>query len=86
MLLEPNLSAVVCKAGHHWAKTSSSAEFLEMVRPQFVVVSAGEDNRFGHPSSEVLERVAEVALAKSKKKQLLSSERPYPMQSSARIR
>jgi competence protein ComEC len=36
---------------------------MEAVRPQVVVVSAGEDNRFGHPSPEVLERVAEVGAA-----------------------
>ena len=57
------LSAVVYKAGHHGAKSSSSAEFLEVVRPQYVVVSAGEDNRYGHPHQEVLQRVSDVGAA-----------------------
>lgn len=54
------LSAVVYKGGHHGAKSSSSAEFLEAIRPQYVVISAGEGNRYGHPHEEVLQRAAEV--------------------------
>ncbi len=57
------LSAVVYKAGHHGAKSSSSAGFLEAVRPQYVIVSAGEGNRYGHPHDEVLERVTDVGAA-----------------------
>ncbi|MBA7641181.1 ComE operon protein 3 [subsurface metagenome] len=57
------LSAVVYKAGHHGARSSSSKHFLEKIRPQYVVISAGEGNRFGHPHAEVLERVAEVGAA-----------------------
>ncbi len=50
------LSANVMLAPHHGSKTSSSAEFLHAVKPQFVMVSAGYRNRFGHPKNEVLER------------------------------
>ncbi len=57
------LSAVVYKAGHHGAKSSSSTEFLEAVRPQFVVISVGEENQYGHPHEEVLQRVHDVGAA-----------------------
>jgi competence protein ComEC len=57
------LSAVVYKAGHHGARSSSSKHFLEKIQPQYVVISAGEGNRFGHPHEEVLERAAEVGAA-----------------------
>lgn len=57
------LSAVVYKAGHHGARDSSSSTFLEAVRPQYVVVSAGEGNRFGHPHPEMLERAGSVGAA-----------------------
>jgi competence protein ComEC len=41
------LTATVLKSPHHGSKTSSSDAFLEAVDPQIVVVSVGEDNRFG---------------------------------------
>ncbi|MGW8319654.1 MAG: DNA internalization-related competence protein ComEC/Rec2, partial [Candidatus Promineifilaceae bacterium] len=54
------VQAVVYKAGHHGAKTSSSAAFLAAVSPQFIVISAGSGNRFGHPHPDVLQRAAEI--------------------------
>ena len=57
------LSAVVYKAGHHGAKSSSSTAFLDSVRPQYVVMSVGEENRYGHPHQEVLQRAADVGAA-----------------------
>lgn len=52
------LSSDVLKLGHHGSRTSSSDKFLSVVRPKFVIVSAGEGNRYGHPHSEVLEKSA----------------------------
>ncbi|MGD8584896.1 MAG: DNA internalization-related competence protein ComEC/Rec2 [Chloroflexota bacterium] len=57
------LTSVVYKAGHHGAKTSSSAEFLAAVRPQIVVISAGAGNWYGHPDEEVLQRAESVGAA-----------------------
>lgn len=54
------LQALVYKAGHHGSRTSSSAPFLKAVQPQIIVVSAGEDNRFGHPHTEMLDRAAAI--------------------------
>ena len=54
------LQAVIYKAGHHGANTSSSALFLEAVRPQYVIISAGEQNNFGHPHQEMLDRAAVI--------------------------
>jgi competence protein ComEC len=58
-----SLSAVVCKSGHHWAKSSSCKPFLEAVNPQYVVVSVGAENRYGHPHPEFLDRAADVGAA-----------------------
>lgn len=55
-----SLHALVLKAGHHGSNTSTSTPFLEAVRPQIVIVSAGKDNRFGHPNQEVLDRATAV--------------------------
>ena len=45
----------VLKVGHHGSRTSSSEAFLERVTPAIGIISAGEDNRFGHPHPETME-------------------------------
>ncbi len=44
---------------HHGSKTSSSAPFLDAVRPKTAIFQAGYRNRFGHPAGPVLERYRE---------------------------
>src|SRR5260370_35290231 len=51
------LHADVLKVGHHGSKNSTMPEFLESVGPQIAIISAGEQNPYGHPSPELLERV-----------------------------
>ncbi len=45
----------VLKAGHHGSKTSSGEMFLNKIKPKIIVISVGE-NKFGHPSAEVIAR------------------------------
>jgi beta-lactamase superfamily II metal-dependent hydrolase len=54
---EGDLHADVLKVGHHGSKNSTTQEFLEAVHPQVAIISAGEDNPYGHPSPELLERL-----------------------------
>jgi competence protein ComEC len=51
------LQADVLKVGHHGSKSSTTQEFLEAVHPKIAIISAGEDNPYGHPSRELLERL-----------------------------
>jgi len=51
--------AEVLKIAHHGGKTSSSAPLLELVRPALAVISAGFENSYRNPSSEVLKRLTE---------------------------
>lgn len=44
-------------AGHHGSKNSTGEELLEAARPETVIISAGRGNIYGHPSSEVLDRL-----------------------------
>lgn len=54
---ETSLHADVLKVGHHGSKNSTMPAFLAAVRPGMAVVSAGEDNPYGHPSPELLVRL-----------------------------
>ncbi len=47
----------VLKAGHHGSKTSTSQEFVSQTSPDYAVISAGFNNRYGHPHPEVVERL-----------------------------
>jgi competence protein ComEC len=53
-----NLKAQVLKAGHHGADTSTTEEILAAAAPEYLVISVGAENRYGHPSGAVLERAA----------------------------
>lgn len=48
------LKSDILKAGHHGSKTSSSNLLLDVVSPRFALISAGENNKFNHPSFEVV--------------------------------
>ena len=54
---EEALRADVLKVGHHGSKNSTTDEFLVAVHPRVAVISAGENNIYGHPSPELLERL-----------------------------
>lgn len=49
------LQSEVLKAGHHGSRTSTGEAFLNAVDPEYVVITAGKDNRYGHPHQEVLD-------------------------------
>ncbi|MGZ5543003.1 MAG: ComEC/Rec2 family competence protein, partial [Methylobacter sp.] len=54
------LMADVLIAPHHGSKTSSTAEFLQTVQPDYVLIPAGYRNQFGHPHKNVLARYRQV--------------------------
>lgn len=57
LLAEGVSPSTVLKVGHHGSKTSTTPLFLQAVNPSFAVISAGYNNRFGHPHPETLARL-----------------------------
>jgi len=53
----PDLKVDVLVLGHHGSKHSSAYDFLATLKPKLVVASTGFNNRYGHPSKEVLARL-----------------------------
>ncbi len=48
------LKSHVLKVGHHGSSTSSTPEFLNLIQPDFAVISVGKHNKFHHPSNKTL--------------------------------
>ena len=53
----PLPSLRVLKVGHHGSRSSSSARFIDTLRPQAALISVGRSNLFGHPAPDVLARL-----------------------------
>ncbi len=57
-----DLSAKVLKVAHHGSKYATSEAFLKKVSPQEAVISVGKNNRYGHPTREILKRLKEYGV------------------------
>ncbi len=57
-----NLKADILLVGHHGSKNSTSEEFLKAVSPIEAVIQVGARNSYGHPTKEVLDRLAGIKL------------------------
>lgn len=51
------LSSTIIKVAHHGSITSSTIDFLNEVNPKIALIGVGENNKFKHPSSEVIKRL-----------------------------
>ena len=50
----------VLKLGHHGSKVSVDGELLDVLKPELSLASAGEGNRYGHPSAACIDAVKEA--------------------------
>ena len=50
-----DVSADVLKVAHHGSDSSTIEAFLEAVSPKYAIISVGKDNKYKHPSEEVVE-------------------------------
>lgn len=51
--------STILKVAHHGSKSSSTQEFLDVVKPKIALIGVGENNLFGHPNPHVVERLEE---------------------------
>lgn len=51
------LKSNVLKVAHHGSKTSSIKEFINIVNPEYAIISVGRNNKFGHPSEATIKNL-----------------------------
>lgn len=54
-----NADIDVLKVSHHGSKSSTSRELLDLLKPEYALISAGADNPYGHPHKEVIQILQE---------------------------
>lgn len=52
-----NIDIDVLKLGHHGSSSSTTAEFLKKTSPNYIVISVGNDNKYGHPHQETIDKI-----------------------------
>jgi len=57
-----HLKSVALKVPHHGSRRSLTEDFLQQVKPDIAVISAGRNNMFGHPHADTLSRLAETKI------------------------
>ena len=60
LTMDYDLTADLFKANHHGSGGANSYVWLKEVNPQYVVIQAGQDNKYGHPHEEALSRFNDV--------------------------
>lgn len=54
-----HIKAQFLQLGHHGSNTSSDTSFIDKVEPAYAIYSAGANNKYGHPSPEVVDLIGE---------------------------
>lgn len=51
------LKCTILKVAHHGSKSSSIVQFLNLAKPQIALIGVGENNKYGHPSNNIISRI-----------------------------
>ncbi|MBI2677058.1 MAG: MBL fold metallo-hydrolase [Candidatus Yanofskybacteria bacterium] len=57
-----NIDSDFLKIAHHGSKTSSTEEFIKKVSPLAAFIEVGRNNKYGHPTEEVINRLADFKI------------------------
>lgn len=60
LMAKYKVGATVLKAGHHGSNTSSSAAFVNTVKPKETILSYAKQNSYGHPHKDVVANLKKV--------------------------
>lgn len=60
---DKDVSATILKVPHHGSRTSSTIDFLNKVKPELAVASAGYMNPFGFPHPEITQRYNDLNIS-----------------------
>ena len=52
----------ILKVAHHGSKNSTGIEFINAINPEISIVSCGENNIFGHPHDELINRLQDYGV------------------------
>ncbi|WP_143463206.1 DNA internalization-related competence protein ComEC/Rec2 [Levilactobacillus enshiensis] len=62
LMASPQLRTDVLKLGHHGSKTATAPAFISQLQPRLAIISAGRQNRYGHPNPETLAILQQAAV------------------------
>ena len=54
------LRSTILKVAHHGSNTSSTEQFINVVKPNLAIIGVGENNKFKHPSNEIIQRLENI--------------------------
>ena len=57
-----DLECTVICPGHHGSASSTSWDFLEATVPEYAVISCGENNQYGHPAADTMEKLESMEI------------------------
>lgn len=58
-----NIESKYLKISHHGSNNGTNQIFLDAVKPEMAIISAGKDNQFGHPHSSIIDLILSSGIA-----------------------
>ena len=59
-ILDKDLKSDLLKVSHHGSNDASSAQFLNKVKPDYAIISVGENNDYHHPHHVTLQKLDKI--------------------------